>query len=269
MKKTIKVYNMTCSSCERKIIKQVKKLKGIFEVKTNLTRKEVYIDYNSKIVSIEEIKHTIKDLGYSLSKNDKKTFFQAITYGLIPHIGCIMFIIATILGSTVLMNFFKPLLMNSYAFYILILISIGFALISTIIYLHKNNQFNINGIKTNKRYLSIMFGITIGVNLLLFFVIFPLSVNATNITSSNKIQQNSSIDNNQTILEQITLDVDIPCSGHAPLITSELKTLNGIKNIKFDFPSTFTINYDTNFISKEDILNLEVFKSYHAVEVTN
>ena len=54
------------------------------------------------------------------------SFWQGLLYGLIPHTGCILFIISSVLGATVLMQFFKPLLMNRYIFHALIGVSIGF-----------------------------------------------------------------------------------------------------------------------------------------------
>ena len=35
---------------------------------------------------------------------------MGLAYGIIPHIGCILFVVAAILGSTVLLQFFRPLL---------------------------------------------------------------------------------------------------------------------------------------------------------------
>ena len=49
--------------------------------------------------------------------NDSTGWKSGLLYGLIPHIGCIAFIIGSILGVTVLMQFFKPLLMNRYFFH--------------------------------------------------------------------------------------------------------------------------------------------------------
>ena len=183
---------------------------------------------------------------------------QALIYGLVPHLGCIAFIIASILGATALMGIFKPLLMNRYIFYVLILISIGFATLSSVLYLRKKKLLNWNGIKKKKGYLGTMYGLTIGINLLLFFVIFPLTANASiggDLTGAVIANGN---------FNEILLEVDIPCPGHAPLISEELKTIEGVVSIDYGFPDKFTVIYDSAITDKLEILNLEVFDSYPA-----
>ena len=52
-------------------------------------------------------------------KNDKKKgVLMGIVYGLIPHAGCLAFILFSIIGLTAFASVFKPLLSNSYLFYI-------------------------------------------------------------------------------------------------------------------------------------------------------
>ena len=149
------------------------------------------------------------------SRMDKKGFLKGILYGLAPHTFCIAFIIFTILGVTTATALLKPLLLNRYFFYILIGLSIVFATISAIIYLKKQGILSFSGIKRKWKYLSILYGTTIFVNLLFFMVIFPKVANL-NLNPTPAIVE-------KTNLSSITLKVDIPCSGHAPLITSELK----------------------------------------------
>lgn len=188
---------------------------------------------------------------------EKRSMRQGIIYGLIPHIGCIAFIIGSVLGVTVLMQFFKPLLMNRYFFYILILISLGFATLSSVLYLRKNGILSFAGMKRKWKYLSIMYGSTIGINLLLFLLIFPLLANVS--TASNQVTGAITLDQNF-----LKLQVNIPCSGHAPLISQELKTINGISEVKFSFPNIFDVKYDPTKTSKDEITSLEVFKTYKA-----
>lgn len=177
---------------------------------------------------------------------------KGILYGLVPHIGCILFIVAAIVGSTVLMKSFKPLLMNRNIFYYLILISIGFAGVSSFIYLRKNKLLSWKGIKKKKGYLWIMFGTTVGINLLLFFVIFPMTANIGGNTIA--------VDN----LPSIVMDVNIPCPGHAPLISSELQTIEGVVKTEYSFPNDFRVYYDETKTGEEEILGLKVFKEYPA-----
>jgi len=197
-------------------------------------------------------------------KKDKSSLSQGLLYGLIPHIGCIAFIIGSVLGVTVLMNFFKPILMNRYFFHALIGVSLGFAGLSSVLYLRKNKLLSVAGAKKKWKYLTVMFGSTVGINLLLFLVIFPM---LANIDASGTITGGAVLDSTNEKYSTITLTSDIPCSGHAPLITQELKTLDGIFDIKFSFPNKFDVKFDSSKTSKEKILGLEIFKTYKAEEV--
>jgi hypothetical protein len=67
-------------------------------------------------------------------------------------------------------------------------------------------------------------------------------------------------------LTSIKLSVAIPCQGHAFLIIDELKKA-GASKVQFQIPNNFIIKYDSQSTSKEDILNLDIFKQYNAKEV--
>jgi copper chaperone CopZ len=192
-----------------------------------------------------------------------KSFWQGIAYGLIPHIGCIAFIIGSILGVTVLMQFFKPLLMNRNFFYILILISLMFATISSMVYLNKNGFLSWTGIRRKWKYLATMYGSTIGINLVLFMLIFPLLANVSVVSAEPTGNVIGAIGDSSN-LASIKLKVDIPCPGHAPLISNELKTINGVAGIQFSFPNNFDVTYDPAKTSKQEILSLDVFNEYKA-----
>jgi len=188
------------------------------------------------------------------NKKKKKGLWQGIIYGTIPHIGCIMFIIAAVLGATVLMQFFRPLLMNRYIFHYLILISVGFATLSSFFYLRKCNCLSKQGIKSKKGYLAIMYGSTVGINLVLFLLVFPFIASITGNVSAAEIGG----------LSMLEVSVDIPCPGHAPLITNELKTIKGVEGSQYSFPNDFKVYYDASKTSKVEILSLEVFDEYPA-----
>ncbi|MBW2966534.1 hypothetical protein KY342_05510 [Candidatus Woesearchaeota archaeon] len=188
------------------------------------------------------------------NKKESKGLLSGLIYGLIPHTGCFAFIIFTILGVTTLTSFFKPLLLNAYFFYILIGLSFVFATISAMIYLRKHDLFHFHGIKRKWKYLSVLYGTTISINLLLFMIIFPITANMTIASPTGAITQG---------LEEITLKVKIPCPGHAPLISEELKTINGIQSIQFRFPNYFDVSYNKT-TSQKEILSLDVFNTYPA-----
>ncbi|MBT7903090.1 heavy-metal-associated domain-containing protein [Candidatus Woesearchaeota archaeon] len=272
MKKTIKVSGMTCGSCSKLIESELSDIKGIKSINVDLADDSVSVDFDSKKISLTKIKDKIAHLGFSpeganhtskhkTSKHStsKNTFWKGVMYGLIPHIGCIAFIIGSILGVTVLMNFFKPMLMNRYFFHVLILISLGFATLSSFIYLKNNALLSWKGAKKKWQYLSIMYGSTIGINLILFMLIFPLLANVSVASPSQTAQFGDAA---------LTLSVDIPCPGHAPLISEELKTINGVSNIHFSFPNDFEVTFSSKQTSKEEILKLEVFNEYPATVIS-
>jgi hypothetical protein len=203
-------------------------------------------------------------------KKEPKNVGQAILYGLIPHVGCIAFIIGSVLGVTVLTQLFKPLLMNKNFFYILILISLLLATISSVLYLRKTGFLSAEGIRKKWKYLSTMYGVTMGVNLLLFLVIFPLLANVSTVSAASSVPTASpppggaaGVGSASTAsLASLTMKVAIPCSGHAPLISSELKTINGVQAVRFSLPNNFEVTYDPAKTSKDAILSLAVFKEY-------
>jgi copper chaperone CopZ len=183
---------------------------------------------------------------------------QGIIYGLIPHAGCIAFIFASVFGVTVATELFKPLLLNPYFFYIMIGISFAFATISSAVYLSRNGLLSRDGARRKWKYLSTMYGSTIGVNLLLFLIVFPLLANVSFAASTT----NSAAA--LTGLSSISLQVEIPCSGHAPLITDELKKLPGVESVQFSLPNVFDVKYDPSKTTKQQLLSLEVFGTYKA-----
>jgi len=204
-------------------------------------------------------------------KDNNKGFFSGIIYGLVPHVGCIGFIIISILGVTTATAIFKPLLLNRYFFHILILISFTFATISASVYLKNNGILSFSGIKRKKGYLLTLYGSTVGINLLLFMLIFPIMTNIVNgmsltsaVTGAFFIQNNIQNKEGENIL---SIKVDIPCPGHAPLISGEINTVTGVETVGFKFPNLFDISYNPENTSKEQILSLDVFNTYKAVVI--
>ena len=189
---------------------------------------------------------------------DKKGIWQAIAYGLLPHTGCIAFIIVTVIGATTAMTLLRPLMLNAYFFYVLIAISFIFAAIASVVYLKKHGLLSTVGAKKKWKYLTTMFGITILTNLLLFMVIFPVLANVGGVTGAAALDLESE--------SSITLKVNIPCPGHAPLVSNDIKAL-GVSAVNFKFPNIFEIGYDPGKVSKSQILGLEIFKTYSATVI--
>lgn len=188
-------------------------------------------------------------------ESSKKGLLKGFLFGLIPHTFCIAFIIFSVIGATIATAFVKKILLIPYFTWILIGISIVFATISVIFYLKKQKCFCIKGVKDKWKYITTMYTVTILVNVLMFFVVMPV---LANISSNQTI-------NADAVSETLTIKVDIPCSGHAPLITDELKKLDGINQVNFKSLGIFEIKYDPNKLTPEKITALEIFKTYKAV----
>jgi copper chaperone CopZ len=189
-------------------------------------------------------------------KSKKNFWLSGILAGILPHTFCIVFVVFSILGTTTATVFLKPFLLNKNFFYFLIALSFGFATLSAIFYLAKNGILSPSGIKRKWQYLSLMYGLTVLINLFLFFFIFPATANF------RRPQNQIYADINQT--KKITLKVELPCSGHASLITNELKKNKGIESVNFGLPNIFNITYDNIKTSEKEILSSDIFKSFKA-----
>lgn len=267
----ISVKNMHCKSCVQLIEERLNSLKGIEGASASLADEKVRVSFDPEKISLEKISAELEGMGYPSGignglvekpSGSSRAWRQGIVYGLVPHIGCIAFIAGSILGVTFLMDFFKPLLLNSWFFYALIGLSVAFAAIASLFYLRSNGLLSAKGARKKWKYLSTMFGSTIGVNALFFFVLFPMLASAGSASINPTGSVVASLPSSG--LSEISLQVDIPCSGHAPLITSELKKLSGIGSVSFAQPNVFAVRFDSSKTSKQDILALDVFKSYPA-----
>ncbi len=192
----------------------------------------------------------------SEKKRDKKDGIgKGIFYGIIPHLGCLGFIIFSILGVTVATTVFRFILMTPYLLHILIGLSLILATFSLVIYLKRIDKFSFSGLLEKKGYATALYGTTLAVNLLFFLVIFPavagidsgVDVGSLSADTSGKI-----------------LQVDIPCEGHSFLINNELNQVNGVENVEFSSPNYFEVFYNKEKVDLEEILSLEVFDRYKA-----
>jgi len=193
-----------------------------------------------------------------MTEKSKNGLLQGIFYALVPHTICIAFLIGSILGVTLLMQFFKPLLMNRYFFYALIAISLMFATLSAALYLRRNGLLSALGAKKKWKYLTGMYGSTVGINLALFLLVFPMLANASPNIPGGALGEQA------PYVSTVRMSVDIPCSGHAPLITSELKTISGVLGVQFSFPNIFEVTYDNTKTDRDQMMALDVFREYPA-----
>jgi len=203
-------------------------------------------------------------------KREKAGFWSGILYGLLPHTFCIGFIVFTVLGVTLAAGFMRQLLLARSFFYILIGLSLALTTLSATLYLRRVGKLSWAGAQSKWRYLSIMYGTSIGVNVLLFAVIFPAVANLNLVTpvaaaAPASVSSAVAAPAQQVADASVKLAVNIPCTGHAPLITGELKGVAGVKNVSFKAPNVFTVSYDPSRTSVGQMTSLAVFKEYRAV----
>lgn len=69
----IKVYEMTCTSCENKVEKSIMKLEGVSKAKANYSGQFIIVSYNENLCTLPKIKDAITKAGYSTyASNDYK-----------------------------------------------------------------------------------------------------------------------------------------------------------------------------------------------------
>ncbi len=197
-------------------------------------------------------------------KNDgKRGFFRGLLYGALPHSFCILFILVSVVGSAFFASLLKPFLMSASFFHLLIMVSFMITTISAIFYLKRRGELSLSGIVSGKKYLTVLYGTTLAVNMVLFLFIFPVANNVgsgSGLTAS--VAQAFGFRDPEMSGDFFWAEVDIPCSGHSPLISGELRKLEGVERVVFSFPNIFKVEYDSEAVSKEEIFSLDVFEVY-------
>jgi copper chaperone CopZ len=282
---TIEIKGMHCKSCVCKIENAVAQIDGVEKVGVSLLEEKAYLRFDPRKTSLNNIRSVVGSLGYhtgsdKAGKNSsagKGSVKEGILLGLLPHTGCIAFTLFSIFGVTAATQLFRPLLLNPYFFYILIGISFVFATISALIYLKNQGLINLskadgklkfdvaNGLLQRKwKYLSTLYGTTVAINLLLFMVVFPLVANVSSASAAPTGPGAASA----AALSSLKLQVNIPCSGHASLISGDIKAISGVSSVTFSFPNIFEVKYDPTKTTEQQILELGIFKTYAATVVS-
>jgi Uncharacterized conserved protein len=84
----IKVYEMTCTSCENRVEKAVKKLDGVLNAKASFSGQYVDVEFDDELCSTGKIKAAVKSAGYSTqSSNDYKFMGIIIIVAAIAFLG--------------------------------------------------------------------------------------------------------------------------------------------------------------------------------------
>ncbi len=204
----------------------------------------------------------------------ERGFLLGLVYGLVPHTFCILFIALSIIGATAATSVIQRFLLIPYFFQLLVALSLVFATISSLFYLRRNGLLSLEGIRFKWKYLTVMFGTTVGINLLFFWVILPavagVDFQKNDIALAAPPPATQQAAPGATPLaapspaQAVTLEVDIPCPGHAPLISSELKKVDGITAVKYGGGRTFRVSYDPNKLTVDKILALDIFQYFPA-----
>jgi sulfite exporter TauE/SafE/plastocyanin domain-containing protein/copper chaperone CopZ len=66
----VKVYDMTCTSCEGKVERTIKRLEGVASVNASFSAQQVIVEYDSKFCDMSMIKTSIKSAGYSIESSN-------------------------------------------------------------------------------------------------------------------------------------------------------------------------------------------------------
>ncbi|MCL7747304.1 copper chaperone CopZ [Halalkalibacter alkaliphilus] len=64
--KTLKVNGMSCGHCISTIESNIENLNGVNSVKVLLSEGEVNLNYDSNVISLDQIIHEIEDQGYDV-----------------------------------------------------------------------------------------------------------------------------------------------------------------------------------------------------------
>jgi sulfite exporter TauE/SafE/plastocyanin domain-containing protein/copper chaperone CopZ len=81
----IKIYEMTCTSCESRVEKAVRQLEGVIYAKASYSGQYMEIEYNDELCSMNNIKDAVKNAGYSTegSKDYKFMGILIIAVGVV------------------------------------------------------------------------------------------------------------------------------------------------------------------------------------------
>ena len=88
---------------------------------------------------------------------------------------------------------------------------------------------------------------------------FTGKADATTTNTANSVESQTS--------SKLSLNVNIPCSGHASLIIYDVKKLSGVSDVKFIGSNKFDVYYDPAKTSEQKILAMGIFKEYPAKKV--
>ena len=66
MKQTIPVVGMACSACSANVERKLNSLDGVTSASVSLPGRSALVDFNADVISPEQMKKAINDIGYDL-----------------------------------------------------------------------------------------------------------------------------------------------------------------------------------------------------------
>ncbi|MDD5148606.1 MAG: hypothetical protein PHD95_02655 [Candidatus ainarchaeum sp.] len=99
---------------------------------------------------------------------------------------------------------------------------------------------------------------------IIIFSYFALPMFFTNVSAGSTGLQTLPANPANNSISKITLQVQIPCQGHAPLSSGELKKISGIEGVQFSLPNYFEVSFNPAKTSKEQILAAGIFRQFPA-----
>ncbi|GKX65709.1 sulfite exporter TauE/SafE family protein [Inconstantimicrobium mannanitabidum] len=73
-REVIKVYDMTCTSCEKKVEKVLREVNGVKNVSASYSNQQVDVEYDDIVCTKEQLKEAIKKSGYSTENSNNIKF---------------------------------------------------------------------------------------------------------------------------------------------------------------------------------------------------
>lgn len=71
-KEKIEIKDMVCISCEKRLERELRKVNGVMNVKASYADANVLIEYNSDICTVDTMKTSIKNTGYTISNIENR-----------------------------------------------------------------------------------------------------------------------------------------------------------------------------------------------------
>jgi Cu+-exporting ATPase len=68
----LQIGGMHCTGCSSAVEKSLSKREGILQATVNLSTEKAYVDFNSSVISVDDIKQAVEDAGYEVLEQQKK-----------------------------------------------------------------------------------------------------------------------------------------------------------------------------------------------------